>query len=126
MKKVFFSKALLLVAVALVGVAIASSCKKEKYKQMTEIGYFVQLKEPGEWIPEVHKKVTAYLYKDSNCNSYPCEIVGEFGCKLPAGYVKGDTIYAETRLEMLYPIEGEICFGIGPYYKLLSIKQINR
>jgi len=124
MKPTIIKKVLPLVALALVGVAIAISCKKEN-EQIVAKGYFIQLKSPGE-LTAVHQRVTAYLYPDSNCNSYPSEIVGEFGCKLPAGYVKGDTIYAETRLEKLYPIEGEICFGEGPYYKLLSIERINK
>ena len=124
MKKSIFKTVLPLVAVALVGVVLATSCKKEKKEQITATGYFVQLKEPGP-LTEIHKRVTAYLYTDSNCITYPREIVGEFGCNMPSGYVKDDTIYAETRLEKLYPIDdGEINFGTGPYYKLLSIKQI--
>ena len=128
MKKVFYYKVLLLVAVALVGVAIATSCKKDKeeHEQTSAVGYFVQLNEPGG-VTEIQKMITAYLYKDSLCQSFPYTIVGEFGCNLPDGYEKGDTIYAETLLEKLYPIDdGEINFGVGPYYKLLSIKQINR
>lgn len=122
MKKSFLKTVLPLLAVALVGVVFATSCEKE-HEIINAKGYFVQLKEPGG-LTEIHERVTAYLYTDSNCITYPHEIVGEFECNMPAGYVKGDTIYAETRLEKLYPIEGEICFGTGPYYKLLSIKRL--
>ncbi|MBR4198521.1 MAG: hypothetical protein IKQ94_07090 [Bacteroidales bacterium] len=122
MKKSILKTVLPLLAVALVGVVFATSCEKE-HEIINAKGYFVQLKEPGG-LTEIHERVTAYLYTDSNCITYPHEIVGEFGCNMPAGYVKGDTIYAETRLEKLYPIEGEICFGTGPYYKLLSIKRL--
>ena len=122
MKKSIFKTVLPLLAVALLGVVFATSCEKE-HEIINAKGYFVQLKEPGG-LTEIHERVTAYLYTDSNCITYPHEIVGEFGCNMPAGYVKGDTIYAETRLEKLYPIEGEICFGTGPYYKLLSIKRL--
>lgn len=122
MKKSILKTVLSLLAVALVGVVFATSCEKE-HEIINAKGYFVQLKEPGG-LTEIHERVTAYLYTDSNCITYPHEIVGKFGCNMPAGYVKGDTIYAETRLEKLYPIEGEICFGTGPYYKLLSIKRL--
>ena len=123
MKKSIFKTVLPLLAVAFGGVVFATSCEKE-HEIINAKGYFVQLKEPGG-LTEIHERVTAYLYTDSNCITYPHEIVGEFGCNMPAGYVKGDTIYAETRLEKLYPIEGEICFGTGPYYKLLSIKRLS-
>lgn len=116
MKKSILKTVLPLLAVALFFV---TSCEKE-HEIINAKGFFVQLKEPGD-LTVIDERVTAYLYPDSNCNKYPSVIVGDFGCSLPMGYVKGDTIQVETVLEKLYPIEGENCFGVGPYYKLLKI-----
>ena len=122
MKKSIFKTVLPLLTVALAGVFFATSCEKE-HEIVNAKGYFVQLKEPGD-LTVIDERVTAYLYPDSNCNKYPSVIVGDFGCSMPRGYVKGDTILVETVLEQLYPIEGEYCFDVELYYKLLSIKRL--
>ena len=126
MKKSILKTVLPLLAVALFFV---TSCEKE-HEIINAKGYFVQLKAPGG-LTEIHERETAYLFTDcwlpdssAQYRTVSHIIVGDFGCSMPRGYVKGDTILVETVLEKLYPIEGEICFGTGPYYKLLSIKRL--
>lgn len=123
MKRIILKTALPLLAVALIGMFSATSCEKE-HKQITAKGYFVQLKSFGGSTP-IQEPITAFLLSDTSEIPYPSHIiVGDFACQLPNGYVKGDTILAETILEQLYPIEGEDSHAVGPYYKLLNIKKV--
>ena len=127
MKKIIFKTFLPLVAVVLAGVVIVCSCREEP-ELWTAKGYFVQLKEPGNRT-EINARITAYILQKSESDPHHLKevyiIVGYINDRiLPENYVKGDTIFAEAVLKMVYPIEDEICFGVGPYFKLVKIKQI--